>query len=203
MASKKAVVMAATREEIDAAIAALTETELVRLQRFAMARIARIGVAADGRDYRELLSEAYRRTLGSRTWNKDVAFVDHLFGTIRSVSSHWAQEFKRELDAGRKLISEDRDTRTDLAAVRTVASASPDAERTVIARDLVAYVKKLFGGDQLTLDIIAGWEEELDGPAIREIVGAAQNEFDAKVRAIRRRLIDEGLKAGSKKGSTS
>ena len=203
MASKKAVVMAATRVEIDAAIAALTETELVRLQRFTQARIVRIGAAADGRDYRELLNEAYRRTLGSRTWNKDIAFVDHLFGTIRSVSSHWAQGFKRELDAGRKLISDNRDMRTDLAAARTVASAAPDAERTVIARDLLAYVKKLFADDYLALDIIAGWEEELDGPAIREIVGATQNEFDARVRAIRRRLIDEGLKAGSKKGSTS
>ena len=75
---------AATREEIDAAIAALTDTELVRLQRFASARIARIGAAADGRDYGELVSESYRRVLGSRSWNKDVAFVNHMFGTIRS-----------------------------------------------------------------------------------------------------------------------
>lgn len=203
MASKKAVVTAATREEIDAAIAALTETELVRLQRFALARISRIGVAADGRDYRELLSESYRRVLGGRSWNKNVAFVDHLFGTIRSVSSHWAEEFKRELDAGRKLISGDRDTRTDPATARTAASRTPDAERTVIARDLLDHVKQLFAGDRLACDIIGGWEAELDGPAIREIVDEEQNVFDAKVRAIRRRLIDEGFKLGAKKGSTS
>jgi hypothetical protein len=203
MASEKAVVTTATREEIDAAIAALTETDLVRLQRFAMARIVRIGVAADGRDYRELLSESYRRVLGSRSWNKAIAFVDHLSGTIRSISSHWAEEFKRELDAGRNLVSGDRDTRTDPATVRSAASPAADAERVVVARDLLDYVKRLFAEDRLARDIIAGWEAELDGPAIREIVGVEQHVFDSKVRAIRRRLIDEGLKAGSKKGSTS
>jgi len=203
MASEKPAVMAATREEIDSAIAALTDIELVRLQWFAMARVARIGVAADGRDYRELLSESYRRILGSRSWNKNIPFVDHLFGTIRSVSSHWAEEFKRELDAGRNLISGDRDTRTDPTSARTAASPAADAERTIIARDLLDYVKQLFSEDRLARDIIAGWEEELDGPSIREIVGVEQHAFDAKVRAIRRRLIDEGLKASSKKGSTS
>jgi hypothetical protein len=202
MASAKKAATAATREEIDAAIAALTEIDLVRVQRFASARIARIGAAADGREEGELLSESYRRVLGSRSWNRDIAFLDHLFGTIRSISSHWAEEFKRELGAGRKHISGDRDTRTDPATTRTAASKAPDAERTIIARDLLSHVKALFAADRLALDIIAGWEEELDGPAIREIVGEEQNVFDAKVRAIRRRLIDEGLKLG-KKGSTS
>ena len=203
MAPKKAVMTAATREEVDAAIAALTETELVRLQRFAVARIARIGMGADGHDHRELLSEAYRRVLDSRAWNKDVAFVDHLFGTIRSISSHWAGEFKRELAAGRNLISGNGDTRTDATTAATAPSPAPDAERTLIARDLLEYVEQLFASDPLARDIIAGWEAELDGPAIREIVGVEQHVFDAKVRAIRRRLIDEGLKAGSKKGNPS
>ncbi|MBV9496863.1 MAG: hypothetical protein JOZ54_21655 [Acidobacteria bacterium] len=203
MTSKKGAATAATREEVDSAIAALTDVELVRLQRFAIARIARIGAAADGRDYQELLSESYRRILGSRVWNKDVALVDHLFGTIRSVSSHWAQEFARELDAGRNLISSDRDTRTDRATAETAPSGVPDAERMVIARDLLFHVRELFAQDELAREIIAGWEEELDGPAIREILGIEQTVFDSKVRAIRRRLIDEGLKAASKKGNKS
>src|ERR1700682_1377568 len=175
---------AATREEIDAAIAALTDTELVRLQRFASARIARIGAAADGRDYGELVSESYRRVLGSRSWNKDVAFVNHMFGTIRSVSSAWAEGFKRELEAGRNLISGKFDIRTDRATAGMAVSREVDAERSLLARNLLDHVKQLFADDPLARDIIAGWEAELDGPAIREIVGVDQNGFDAKVRAI-------------------
>src|SRR5581483_6383379 len=96
----------ATREELDRAVPALTDVDLVRLERFAKQRIARIGGAADVRDHMDLLGEAYRLTYeGHRSWNKDVSLLVHLFRTIRSVSSHWAETFATEREQGRDLIS--------------------------------------------------------------------------------------------------
>jgi hypothetical protein len=197
MASRKVPpAKTATREEIDAAVAALSDVDLVRLERFARQRIALIGPAADLRDEQELLREAYQLTYaGDRSWNKDVTLLVHLFGIIRSVSSHWAEQFAGELKRGRDRISQDHDTRTD-SDFRAVADGRPDAERALIGRDLLARVREAFADDPVASNIIAGWDEGLDGHETRKLLDLDQHAYEAKVRAIRRRLEAEGFKKG-------
>src|SRR5437763_7081265 len=86
---------AATREEVVAAVEALTRHEYLRLEQYARWRIRGIGRAARGRDWEELLREAISATYeGSRHWNKEsVDFPGHLIGVMRSISSHWRDQF--------------------------------------------------------------------------------------------------------------
>lgn len=185
----------ATRDELDAAVAALTDVDLVRLEKFARWRITRIAAAADGRDQMDLIEEAYQLTYeGRRAWNKENPFLVHMFRTIRSISSHWAEAFATEREHGRDLISTKLDTRTD----RIVVRQEPDAERSVISRDVLERVRQLFADDALASNMIGGLEDGLDGPAITKLLEIDQRTYDSKLRAIRRRLEAEGLKEARK-----
>src|ERR1043165_7035542 len=86
---------AATREEVVAAVEALTHHEYLRLEQDARWRIRGRGRAARGRDWEELLREAISATYeGNRRWNKElVDFSRHLIGVMRSTSSHWREQF--------------------------------------------------------------------------------------------------------------
>ncbi len=192
---------AATLEEVDAALQALTEADYDRLWSFAQARILRIGRAADGRDHEDLLGEALRRTLdGRRRWYQRVSIVDHLFGAMRSVSSHWAESFATEQRKGRDQLVATLDARTDLLHEK---SEAPNPERAAVASDLLQTVRQLFEDDPLAATIVAGWEDGLDGPTICEVLEVDARTYQTKVRAIRRRLIAEGYKPpGQTKGGT-
>lgn len=192
---------AATLEEAAAALQALTEADYARLSSFARTRILRIGRAADQRDHEDLLSEALGRTLdGRRSWYQPMSIVDHLFGAMRSVSSHWAETFATEQRTGRDQLLDTLDARTDLLHEKNEA---PNPERAALASDQLRRVRHLFEDDPLADTIIDGWEDGLDGPTICEVAEVDARTFHSKVRAIRRRLIAEGHKAsGQTKGDT-
>ena len=89
-----------TREEVDQAINRLTHAELLRLRDFAVWRVASLGRASCGRTWEDLLGEAKLSTISGcsnngngRCWNKNVGFVIHLIGAMRSISSHWKRDF--------------------------------------------------------------------------------------------------------------
>jgi hypothetical protein len=86
---------AATREEIVVAVEVLTRREHLRLEQYARWRIRGLGRAAQGRDWEDLLREAVADTYeGARHWNKEsVDFSRHLIGAMRSISSHWREQF--------------------------------------------------------------------------------------------------------------
>ena len=183
---------AAALEEVDAALQALTEADYGRLWSFAKARILRIGGAADGRNHEDLLAEAVRRTLdGQRRWYQRVNIVEHLFGAMRSVSSHWAETYASEQRQGRDHLLDTLDARTDLPLAM---SEAPNPERAIVASDLLRRVRQFFEDDPLADTIIAGWEDGLDGPTICEVAEIDSQTFQSKVRGIRRRLLAEGLK---------
>jgi len=73
------------RIEVDRASEALTTTELLQLQLLGYVLVRRLGQAACGRTWEDLLGEARLRTLiGTRHWNKEVDFVMHLKGLCRA-----------------------------------------------------------------------------------------------------------------------
>jgi len=88
------------RIRVHQATNALTAAELLKLQKFAAFKIKGMGRAACGRTADDLLVEAQLRTLmgaessvRGRHWNKDVDFVRHLAGVMRSVANSWKRKF--------------------------------------------------------------------------------------------------------------
>jgi hypothetical protein len=80
---------------VRAAIEGLSEADLLRLEKFARYRVKGVGRMALGRDHNDLLADAIADTLDptKRRWNKAVTFVQHLLGAMRSISSHWREQF--------------------------------------------------------------------------------------------------------------
>lgn len=172
---------AATREQIDAAVAALTDEDVLRLERHAAWRVRGLGPAADMRDAEDLLNDAFQLTYsGARSWNLAVPFYIHLKGVLRSVSDHWRETYATQLAVGR-----DRSVSTEEATDPRVRAGFQDTLDAIYA---------LFEGDRTALDIIEGWAAGLESADIRAIVGLEQTPYESKVRAIRRALIDAGLK---------
>lgn len=183
---------AATLEEVEAAVAALTEDDLVRLAHYGKRRIERIGRAADTRSHEDLLAEAYELTLESnRSWNKDVSFVRYLIGVMRSVSSHWAEKFRTEMEHGRDQVRMDIDVRTDFVQGERGSNDPRDAEARA---ETLAAIRTLFQDDPLASNIIAGWEDDLQGPEICALLEVDNTAFTSKVRSMRRDMIRAGLK---------
>ncbi|HEX6099033.1 MAG TPA: hypothetical protein VF432_22160 [Thermoanaerobaculia bacterium] len=180
---------AATREQIDRAVAALTDEEVLRLERHAAWRIRGLGPAADARDAEDLVNDAFELTYsGARSWNTAVPFYIHLKGVLRSVSDHWREKYATQLSAGRGRLDASEDART------AAETAVDDPRVRAGFQDTLDAVYALFQGDRVALDILEGLAEGLESADIRAIAGLGQTPYESKVRAIRRALIDAGLK---------
>jgi hypothetical protein len=194
---------AASIEEVRAAGDALTEDEIYQLEAYAQFRIRRIDLAADGREYLDLLGEAFRLTLqGNRVWNKDRSFAQHLKNTMESVSGHWVETFKKELKDGRDRIRTDQDSRTDMTTSTAGAvSAYPfdDSEERVRA------IHRALEEDPVAQMIVEGWEEGLGGPELKELLELDEKAYRTKVKWIQRRVAAAayGRPAATKKGRAS
>lgn len=187
---------AATLEEVEAAVAALTDDDLVRIAHFAKRRIERIGRAADMRDHEDLAAEAYELTLnGSRSWNKDVSFTQYLLGVMRSVSSHWAEKYRTEMESGRDQVRTDVDVRMELVRGERGTNDPRIAEERT---QKLAAIRALFEDDPLASNILAGLAEGLQGPEICSLLEIDGTTFSSKLRSMRRDMIRAGLKRPTK-----
>jgi hypothetical protein len=180
---------AATPAEIYQAIDALRPAELLRLKKYAQFRIKGLGRASQGRNDHDLLYEALNGTLaGNRHWNTSVPFVWHLLGVIRSISSHWEEQF----DADEALLeAEVISTTSEGEAYNPYVNArstNPDSERIMAAKQEVEAIEQLLAGDPLALDIIGGWRAEMTGPEIQEALSLTKTEYETTVKRLRRKI---------------
>ncbi len=178
---------AATPEEIHGAIEALRPADLLRLKKFAYFRILGLGRASKGRNHEDLLGEALIATLaGSRRWNKSVSFVQHLLGAMRSISSHWVEEF----DPGEAFLEAELTSTTPngekYSPVLNAPSTSPDGERVLAAKQEVEAIERLFAEDPQVLEIIGGLRAEMTGPEIQEALNMSKTEYETAIRRMRR-----------------
>ena len=160
--------------EVERAIEALTPSDLLRLQRSADYRVQSLGRAACGRTGEDLLSEAQLRTLmgagatrEGRHWNKQVDFVWHLTGAMRSISSCWKRQFK---DIEPYLISEfpTHDAQgQERSPLDNVASGDAAADQLLIEKDEEDRVLATFNDDPEATQVLQGW---LDGLTKDEIM---------------------------------
>jgi hypothetical protein len=194
---------AATFDEVEAAIEALSPEEERRLLLKARTRISVIGRAALRRDEEDLLREAITATLDGtrrgdgRHWNKNVSFFQHLVGAMRSISSHWLEAFdEQEAFLEADVQSQDEEGHV-LNPMLNVKAATPNQDRELIAREQVERLKKLVASRDLAVLIVDGLREGMNGPEIKNLLEISQTQYETEMKWIRRTLRDDAKRRGS------
>jgi RNA polymerase sigma-70 factor (ECF subfamily) len=181
---------AAPPDEVRVALDALSDADLVRLEKYARYRIRGLGRKARGRDHEDLLGEAVQDTLepGKRKWNKRVSFARHLIGAMRSISSHWGQQS----DGSEPLLESEILRTTEegevLSPFDTVRCGAPGAERILVAKEEVERIEKAVADDKVVADILRGMRAEMSPSTIRENLGLSVTEYDTAMKRLRRRV---------------
>ena len=190
---------AATPDEVRAALDALGEADLVRLEKFARYRIRGLGRKAEGRDHDDLLGEAIRDTLDpeKRRWNKDVSFVRHLVGAMRSISSHWREQFDENEPLLESELLQTTDEGEVLSPLDVVGSGAPGAERILAAKEELERIEKAVADDKVVSDILGGLRAEMLAGEIREVLGLSVIEYETAMKRFRRRVRPTAGQGGS------
>ena len=190
----------ATRGEIDEAIKALRHEDTERIEQIALNRIYRVRRAANGRSDKDLIQEAFTRILdGTRQWYKDrVSFTDFLVGAIYSIASEWAGYRKRNKELPEYASLESALSKTDedgktVSPFDGVREPSPNAEEELIDavaeaenKALVEKIEALFADDEKASIVLMGFQDGMDGPAIRAEFGMPEKEYRTTMRRIQR-----------------
>ncbi len=190
---------AATPDEVRTALDALTEADLVRLEKFARYRVRGLGRSARGRDHEDLLGEAIADTLDpeKRRWNKAVSFVQHLIGAMRSISSHWREQF----DLDEPLLESELVHTTEegelLNPIDLIGSGAPGAQRTLEAEEEVERIEKAVADDKVVHDILGGLRAEMSPDEIREALGLSVTEYETAMKRFRRHVRPTAAQRGS------
>jgi RNA polymerase sigma-70 factor (ECF subfamily) len=164
------------------AVAALSETDLLRLK-----AIARLRARDLPRDigWADLLNEAVARSLGgSRQCPQGVSIVAFLAGIMRSIASeHW-RRLRRE--AGIFALSGENG--------EGEADSAPDPERSLAALQALAALDQLFAADLHSSQILAGLAAGLSAREIRATYGLSELEYDSARKRMRRLLLRQGIR---------
>jgi DNA-directed RNA polymerase specialized sigma24 family protein len=122
----------------------------------------------------DLLQEAITRVLvGSRRQPQGVTMVALLAGIMRSLrAEHWRRARQGPGSSDTLRI----DQQCDLSKVPALRDPTPDPERSLMAREELGAIERLFADDRIALRIIAGLAEGRSAAQIR----AAAN-LDAEI----------------------
>lgn len=192
--------LAARPEEISAAIEGLSHVELLRLEKYARYRIKGLGRKAAGREHDDLLREAMAVTLaGNRRWKKStVDFFTHLVGVMRSISSHWGEQYDpAEARLESEFVSKKGETHV-VSPLLMAVSPEPDPERILDAKQQLKKIEKFFATDPTVPRIIQGFRAGLNGLEIQSATGLSKTDYESALRRMRR-----GIATLEKKGMPS
>ena len=203
------------RIEVHRAMEGLTPSELLRLQRFADYRVQGLGRAACGKTGEDLLSEAQLRTLigagatrEGRHWNKQVDFVWHLTGAMRSISSCWKRQFKEKESERRLAYSEPYLMSETLihdaegqehSPLDNVASGHTAADQLLIEKDEEDRVLTIFKDDTEATQVLQGLLEGLKKNEITSKYGLDEKQYGAVVKRILKLLGRRNGRGGGEK----
>lgn len=149
-----------------------------------------LGRRASGRNHEDLLNEAIADTLApkKRRWNKNVSFVTHLIGAIRSISSHWKEQFDTDEPRLESELVRTSEKAESLSPLDLVGSDAPGARRAVEARQQLEQIEKMVAGDRVLSDILGGMRAEMSPNEIREALGLSQTEYETAMKRLRRHV---------------
>lgn len=179
---------AASPAEIRQAINSLTDPQWLRLEKYAAWRIRGLARKASGRAGMDLLQEAVTATLeGRRSWNKaSVDFVGHLLGVMRSMSTHWGEQFDPDEARTEAEVAPSTATGDTLTQVTGAGSQQSPADDVVAAREAIETIEHYFAKDQRVLELLEGLREGLTGPEVQELFNMSPAEYEAAKKRLRR-----------------
>ncbi len=188
--------------EVDRAIEALTPPELLQLQRFAAFRVRGLGRAARGRNEEDLLGEALLRTLigaesiEGRHWNRNVDFVQHLTGAMRSISSSWKRQAGENEAYCASEVLVINGAGQKISPLESVPSGEAAPDRRLVAEEEVAKIFSLFREDKEATQVLQGWFDDLKRNEIMQKYGLDENQWGAAVKRIRVKVSRENCVGG-------
>jgi hypothetical protein len=179
-----------------AAIESLSAEEDFRLKKFARFRIRGLGRAAMARTYSCLLAQAIASTLQGaesetkgRKWDKNrVPFVDHLFGAVRSISTHWKEAYERR---GTEAECYDWETATEdefgnlVRPTEQATDPAADPFRSCAAKELLDALDRRFAKDEDALLVIEARKEDMTVPEMVTELGLTEKKARAAMQRIR------------------
>lgn len=178
----------ASREDVEQAIEALTQPQLVRLAKIAAFRHRSLGTRGVGRNEHDLLSDAIIATLeGRRKWFKaNVDFVTFLKGVMRSLASHIRAG--KALDAFDEIapnpVNDEQDTEDFVGQIPTQVPSDP--ERQFLAGDLDRQIREHFNDDPEALLIYEAFLEKMRPAEIQSCLGLTEKEYNSAAKRLRR-----------------
>jgi hypothetical protein len=175
----------ATDAEVEAAIRALSDIQLVRLGKVASFRARALAGLGFGISAEDLLQEAICRSIaGVRHWRKTVVTIDkHLIETMRSISDHAPDEL-----AGASVVSGTiEDDRGYLDGV-PLRSADLDGEWTAAAKEQLEKIALIFVDDDEVNLVVEGLGAGLNGPDIQADLKITPNQYETIMTRLRRGL---------------
>lgn len=185
---------AATPAEIEAAVNELSDADWYRLRNCAERFEFVLQEKAMGRD---LLGEAFERLLsGSRKWDKTkTGLVTFLFGAMRSICNAWFRAKKNPTERpilASALTMEDAEGHTS-NPVDDYATLEPSTEELLVFRETLIRIDGVIAEDQEARMILEGFKDGLEPPAIRELWGFSQTQYDTVVTRMRRKIKRAGI----------
>jgi len=187
----------ATTEEIEQAVSALTDAQLVRLNKVSAFRTASLGTRAVGRNPGDILSDAIIAILERRRkWIKaNVDFMPLLLGVMKSLTSHIRTG--KPLDAFDEIapnpVNEEDDADEFVEQIPTAAPVDP--ERQLLASDLDKQIRQRFNDDPEVLLVYEAFLEKMKPAEIQTCLGLSEKEYNAAAKRLRRavdRLVEGG-----------
>jgi CheY-like chemotaxis protein len=172
--------------EVRRAVASLTVADKLRLRRSAAYWMRGVGQAARNRTGDDLLGEAQLRTLiGTRRWNRKVDFVQHLRGAMESISTCWKQKSGDKTTYLMSELLKFTPKGQESSPLGNAASHEPAADRSLIAKEEVARIFRMFTDDMDATQVLQGWYDDLKPNEIRQKYGLDEKRFAAAKKRIR------------------
>jgi RNA polymerase sigma-70 factor (ECF subfamily) len=164
------------QRDVAAALAALSEEDLLRL--LAIARLRARSLPPGGISWSDLLHEAVLRALtGARPWPPGVPLVAFLAGVMRSLCDEQWRCHRRQ----------------DHLPTRHDSGGADDPERACAAAEALAAIQRLFASDAAALKVITGLISGMAAEEIRRHYDMTAVEYDTTRRRMRRTMLRHGL----------
>src|SRR6516162_11606232 len=163
------------QRDVGAALAALSEEDLLRLRAIAKLRARSL---PHGMSWSDLLHEAVLRALtGARPWPPGVSLLAFLAGVMRSLCDEQWRRHRRQ---------------HDLPASGDGGGAD-DPERACAAAEALVAIQRLFASDAAALKVITGIISGMAPEEIRRHYDMTAVEYDTTRRRMRRTMLRHGL----------
>lgn len=168
----------------------VTRNDLIRLK--VIARLHAWALPPD-LDWTDLLQEAFARMLdGSRRQPDGVPMVAFLAGVMRSIRSEYWRNARKEAAQIPKL-------RAELEVLDSqggeLVDPAPDPERSLIAREALSEIERLFEADIQARNVIAGLFEGHSPDEMCRTYNMSKTDYESTRKRIRRILVREGLRS--------